>query len=55
MIKRYEYLSLVKDLENSKFNLFLRSFKKFNLLNFVKINAFIFLPKKIVLKFIDNV
>ncbi len=55
MIKRYEYLSLVKELENSKFNLFLRSFKKFNLLNFVKINAFIFLPKKIVLKFIDNV
>ena len=27
MNKRYEYLSLVKELENSKFNIFLRSLK----------------------------
>ncbi len=55
MIKRYEYFCLVKELENSKFDLFLKSFQKFNFSHFIKINAFIFLPRKIVLKFIDNV
>lgn len=52
--KKYEYYDLIKELGNSKIKLFLKMFKKFDLINFLKINALIFFPKKIVFKFIDN-
>lgn len=53
--KKYDYYKLVKELDKPKINLFLKMFRKFNLINFLKINALIFLPKKIILKFINNV
>ena len=53
--KKYEYYNLIKELDKSKIKLFLKLFKNFNLINFIKIIFFIFLPKKIVFKFIDNV
>ena len=53
--KKYDYYYLVKELNKSKINLFLKMFRKFNLINFLKINALIILPKKIILKFINNV
>ena len=53
--KKYEYYNLVKELNGSIFNIYLKIFKKFNFLNFLKINVLIFLPKKIIFRFIDNV
>ncbi len=55
IIKKYDYYNLVKELNNSKIKLFFRSFKRLSFLQFIKISAFIFLPRKIVFKFIDNV
>ena len=55
ILKKHEYYDLLKDLNESKINLFYKMLKNFNLLNFIKINALIFIPKKIILKFIDNV
>tara|TARA_X000000950_G_C13834654_1_gene627638 strand:+ start:637 stop:1530 length:894 start_codon:yes stop_codon:yes gene_type:complete len=53
--KRYDYYSLIKELDNSKIKLFLKLFKKFSFVLFIKISAFIFLPRKLVFKFMDNV
>ena len=53
--KKYEYYDLLQDLDKSKIKLFFKLFKKFDLINFVKINTFIFFPKKIIFKFIENV
>jgi glycosyltransferase involved in cell wall biosynthesis len=53
--KKYDYYNLVKELDKPKINLFLKMFRKFNLINFLKINALIFLPKQIIFKFINNV
>ena len=55
IFRKYEYYDLLKDLNESKINLFYKTLKNFNFLNFIKINALIFFPKKIILKFIDNV
>ena len=55
--KKYEYYSLIKEMNNSKFKQSIfQNFKKFSFKNFLKINAMIFLPKKFIsLKIIDNV
>lgn len=53
--KKYEYFNLLKELDGSKMKLFLKLFEKFSLVQFIKISAFVFLPRKLVLKFIDNV
>ncbi len=53
--KKYEYYSLIKEMNNSKLKLFFKIFKKFSFKNFLKINAIIFLPKKFIFKLIDNV
>jgi glycosyltransferase involved in cell wall biosynthesis len=53
--KKYEYFSILKEINNSKFKLFLKIFSKFSLRNLVKITAIVFLPKRFVLRFIDNV
>ena len=53
--KKYEYYSLIKEIDNSKFKLFYKIFKKFSFKNFLKINAIIFLPKKFLFRLIDNV
>jgi glycosyltransferase involved in cell wall biosynthesis len=53
--KKYDYYSLLKEINNSKFKLFLKIFKKFSLKNFFKINAILFLPKKLIFKLIENV
>ncbi len=55
IIKKYEYFNLIKELDNSKIKLFFRLFKKFSFIQFFKISAFIFLPRKFVFKFIDYV
>tara|TARA_B100001057_G_scaffold33692_1_gene30576 strand:- start:186 stop:1079 length:894 start_codon:yes stop_codon:yes gene_type:complete len=52
--KKLEYYDLLKDLDGSKVNLLCRMLKNFNLINFLKINALIFFPKRIIFKFIDN-
>ncbi len=53
--KKYEYFDLIRELEKSKIKLFFKMFKKFDLINFLKINALIIFRKKIFFKFIDNV
>ena len=53
--RKYEYYDLIRDLNKSKIKLYLKMFKNFNLKNFLKVNALIFFPKKIIFKFIDNV
>ena len=53
--KKYDYYSLLKEINNSKLKLFLKIFKKFSFKNFLKINAILFLPKKFIFKLIDNV
>ncbi len=53
--KKYEYFDLIRELENSKIKLFFKMFKRFDLINFLKINALIIFKKKIFFKFIDNV
>ena len=46
--KKYEYYDLIKELNKSKIKLYLKMIKNFNLKNFLKINALIFLPKKLL-------
>lgn len=53
--KKYNYFSLVKNLNKNKFKIYLKIFKQFDLDNFLKISAIIFLPKKIIFNFIENV
>ena len=53
--KKYEYYDLIKELNKSKIKLYLKMIKNLNLKNFLKINALIFLPKKLVFRFIENV
>lgn len=53
--KKYNYFDLVKELDNSKIKLIAKTFKNFDLLIFLKIIAFFFIPKKMIIKFIDNV
>jgi len=53
--KKYEYYSLIKEMNNSKLKLFFKIFKPFSLKNFLKINAIIFLPKKFIFNLIENV
>tara|TARA_A100001015_G_scaffold77126_1_gene85665 strand:- start:205 stop:1095 length:891 start_codon:yes stop_codon:yes gene_type:complete len=55
ILNKYNYCNLIKELDKSKVKLFLRCFKKFNFINFLKINALIFFPKKIIFKYIDNI
>ena len=55
ILNRYNYYNLIKELDKSKVKLFLKCFKRFNFINFLKINALIFFPKKFIFKFIDNV
>ena len=45
--KKYEYFSLLKELDNSKIKLFFKIFIKFSFKNFIKICAIIFFSKKI--------
>ena len=47
--KKYEYYSLIKEMNNSKLKLFFKIFKKFSFKNFLKINAILFLPKNLYL------
>ena len=53
--KKYNYYDLIRDLNKSKIKLYLKMLKNFNLKNFLKINALIFFPKKLIFKLIDNV
>ena len=54
--KKYDYYSLIKEINNSKLKLFLKIFKKFSFKKFLKINAILFSSKKnIIFKLIDNV
>lgn len=53
--KKYEYYSLLKEINNSKIKLFFNIFKKFSLKNLLKIVAIVFFPKKLIFKLIDNV
>ena len=53
--KKYEYCSLLKEINNSKIKLFLKIFQQFSFKNFIKISAIISLPKKFIFRLIDNV
>ena len=53
--KKYEYFSLLKELDNSKIKLFFKIFIKFFFKNFIKICAIIFFPKKLIFNFMNNV
>ena len=53
--KKYEYYELIKELNKSKTQLYLKMLKNFNFKNFLKINALIFFPKNLILRLIDNV
>ncbi len=53
--KKYEYFSLLKEIDNSKIKLFLIILKKFSFLNFIKIFAIIYFPKKLIFNLMSNV
>jgi glycosyltransferase involved in cell wall biosynthesis len=53
--KKYEYFSLLKEINNSKIILFVKILKKFSFINFIKICAIIIFPKKLILNLINNV
>tara|TARA_X000001036_G_scaffold108703_1_gene101833 strand:- start:958 stop:1854 length:897 start_codon:yes stop_codon:yes gene_type:complete len=53
--RKYDYFNLLKELNSNKIKLFLKMFKNFNFVNFIKITAIIFLPKKILYNLIQNV
>ena len=53
--KKYNYYDLIRDINKSKIKLYFKMIKNFNLKNFLKINALIFFPKKLIFKLIDNV
>ena len=53
--KKYEYFSLLKELENLKIKLFFKIFIKFSFKNFIKICAIIFFPKKLIFNFMNYV
>ena len=53
--KKYEYFDLIRNLKKSKIKLIMKTIKKFDFMNFIKISILILFPKKIVFRFIDNV
>ncbi len=53
--KKYDYYSLLKEIDKSKIRILLKIFKNFSLKNLIKISAIMFLPKKFIFRFIDNV
>ena len=53
--KKYEYFSVLKEINNSKLKLLLKIFNKFSFKNLIKITAIVLLPRRFVFRFIDNV
>ncbi len=53
--KKYEYFSVLKEINNSKLKLLLKILSKFSFKNLIKITAIVLLPRRFVFRFIDNV
>ena len=52
---KFRYYDLLREIENNKINFFIKIFKNFNFVIFIKIIAIILLPKKILMNMIENV